>query len=105
MRLTQQVGMTVRTIAGTAWASAMCVAGILVLTSSRGLLGHVQAIRWPVGMALAAGGLFVFMVLVADRWFRRASKPMIWTAEAVCLCGFVGVPLIAFLIAYFGSGD
>lgn len=104
MRLTQQLGKTLRTVAGTAWAGAMCIAGLLVLSSSRGLLGHIASIRWPVGMSLTAGGLFVFMVLVADRWFRRASKPMIWTVEAVCLGAFVGVPLFCVLATLFGSG-
>lgn len=97
--------MTLRTIAGTAWAAAMCIAGLLVLSSSRGLLGYIASIRWPVGVTLTAGGLFVFMVLVADRWFRRASKPMIWTIEAVCLSAFIGVPLACVLSMLFGSGN
>jgi drug/metabolite transporter (DMT)-like permease len=105
VRLTQRIGMTVRTVVGTAWAAAMCTAGILILSSSRGLLGHIAQVRLPVGICLLAGGLFVFMVLVADRWFRHASKPMIWAMEAMCLCAFLGAPLMSVLSALFGSGD
>lgn len=105
MRLTQRLGLTLRIVAGSAWAAAMVIAGILVLCSSRELLGHMAPIRWSVGVALAAGGLFVFMVLVADRWFRRAARPMIWTAELACLGAFVGAPLAAFLRFVLLTGD
>ncbi len=104
MRLTQKVGKTVRTAAGTAWAGAMTIAGLVVLSSQRGFLGRVTTVRWSVGIALAAGGLFVFMVLVADRWFRRASKPMIWSAEVVCFAAFAGAPLVTVLVALFQTG-
>lgn len=105
MRLTQRLGLTLRIVAGTAWASAMAIAGILVLCSPRELLGHLASIRWSVGVALAAGGLFVFMVLVADRWFRRADRPMIWTAELVCLGAFVGAPMVAVVRFILQTGE
>lgn len=93
--------MPLRMIAGTAWAAAMTTAGLMVLSSQHGLLGRMASVRWGLGSALAAGGLFVFMVLVADRWFRKASKPMIWSMEAACFCIFVGVPMAMVLIALF----
>lgn len=83
----------------------MCVAGLLVLASSQGLLAHMAPLRWPLGAAMTAGGLFVFMVLVADRWFHRASKPMIWAAELLCLAVFIVAPVVALFSTFVAIGD
>lgn len=41
------------------------------------------------GSALLAGGQFLFLVLVADRVFPRASSRLVWAIEVLLFAAFV----------------
>jgi hypothetical protein len=95
VRTSHGMGLALRTVVGTAWAGAMTVSGAGALISSSGLMNVVPAVRVAIGVTLLSGGMFVFMILVADRWFPRAKRSMIWTVEALCFAAFLGAPLAA----------
>lgn len=41
------------------------------------------------GVALLAGGQFLFLVLVADRAFPRASSGLVWAIEVLLFSAFI----------------
>lgn len=59
------------TLAGTVWAGWLVVVGLCLIWA--GMPQEPSALpRVPLGVFFIAGGQFVFLVLVADRVFRRA---------------------------------
>ena len=82
MPMTRPMSLTLLTLAATIWAGAMVVGGLWLLAQGPA--------RWPLvppvaprlgGVILLAAGQFLFMYLVADRWFPRASRRMVWPLE------------------------
>ena len=96
--------LVLRVVLGSVWAGAMVVTGLWTMLADPAPWPVVAPVRWLVGPTLAAGGLFVFMVLVADRLFPRASRPMILMAEAGCFAAFVAGPLFLAWVLLFAKG-
>lgn len=93
-----------RAVAGlmaVAWGATLCVLGLAWAGESQAAFLAPGAVR-AAGLAGLAAGQFVFMVLVADRWFPRASRRFVRVAEAITFAVFVGGLLAAALIALGG---
>lgn len=82
MPMTRRMSLTLLSLAATVWAGVMAVAGLWLLAEGPGY--------WPLvppgpvrvgGGILFAAGQFLFMYLVADRWFPRAARAMVWPLE------------------------
>lgn len=73
------------------WAAGLVVLGLALLGhgAAGGHLPQVVRGREWLGMAGVAGGLFVFMLLVADRWFPRAFPRTVAILEGVVFAVFV----------------
>jgi hypothetical protein len=75
-------------LASCVWAAVLVAAGLGTLTSLRpGGLSGLE--RLGTGVAMAAAGQFVFLVLVADRLFPRANRRLVIVAEAVVFALFL----------------
>lgn len=85
----KRVGTAVRAAVATTWAATLLLTGLWVAMNGPE--------RWPVprelclmgGSALLAGGQFLFLVLVADRVFPRASSRLVWAVEVLLFAAFV----------------
>ena len=91
MRMTRELSLTLLTCAATAWALVMVVGGAWLLLDGAG--------RWPIltpaarvvgGILAMTAGQFLFMYLVADRWFPRASRAITWPLEIAASLVLVG---------------
>lgn len=91
MPMTRPMSLTLLTLAATVWAAVMVVGGLWLLAEGPA--------RWPLvptaaprlgGVILVAAGQFLFMYLVADRWFPRASRVMTWPLELAATLVLVG---------------
>jgi hypothetical protein len=80
--MTRELSLTLLTCAATAWALVMVVGGAWLLLDGAG--------RWPIltpagrtvgGILAITAGQFLFMYLVADRWFPRAVRAITWPLE------------------------
>jgi hypothetical protein len=95
MSVTRGASLSVLSALATAWAGALVVAGLALLTGSMGrwaMLGWGGVIG---GITIIAGGQLVFMALVADRLFPAAARGVIgWIEVATCLVVFAGAVLI-----------
>ncbi|MEQ9096512.1 MAG: hypothetical protein RIE32_09640 [Phycisphaerales bacterium] len=75
-------------LVATAWAGVLVVAGLWLVFSA--------GPRWPMfsvpaalgGWTAVAMGTFVFMFLVADRVFPKASRTLGWIVEVALVCLF-----------------
>lgn len=63
--------------------------GLSLLIDGPGPLPLPEHLFTFLGLAAVAGGQFVFMVLVADRAFSRASRRLTFAAELVAFAAFV----------------
>lgn len=88
-------------VAACIWAAVMLWAGLAMLTSLRPL-GLSGLSRVGAGLTLAAAGQFVFLVLVADRFFPHAHRRMVMAAEAVVFALFM-VGLVSAAAGVLGS--
>ncbi len=97
MHVTREFSLTMLVCAASAWALMMVVGGAWLVL-------HRDS-PWPLppGAAVVAGvfciaaGEFLFMCLVADRWFPRALREITWVLE-----GAAGLALIvSFLLGVF----
>lgn len=100
----RSVSLAVRITVATAWAAALTITGLwAMLSASR---------EWPMfgpvwivaGVAAVAAGLFVFMVLVADRLVPSASRRLVATAELAVMVSFVLCLLGIVWLVRSGSG-
>ncbi len=91
MPMTREMSLTLLTLASTVWAGVMVVGGLWLLGEGAG--------RWPLvppamprlgGIILIAAGQFLFMYLVADRWFPRAARWLTWPLELAATVVLVG---------------
>lgn len=71
------------------WAAGLVVFGLSLLGADHGPIAPIVRGRGWLGLAGVAGGLFVFMLLVADRWFPRALPRAVAALEGVVLAVFV----------------
>ncbi len=71
------------------WAAGLVVVGSMLLDAADGPLASVVRGRLWLGLAGVAAGLFVFMLMVADRWFPRALPRAVATLEAAVFAVFV----------------
>lgn len=103
----KRVGTAVRATAATTWAATLLLTGLWVAMNGPE--------RWPVprelclmgGSALLAGGQFLFLVLVADRAFPRASSRLVWAVEVLLFFAFVlglGAALYMLAVGVGGLG-
>ena len=94
MPLIRRFSLTILSLLASLWAGVLVVFGCLLfaqgmpdwLTTSTG----IQPTAWRLlGASIILGGQFVFMFMVADRIFPRASRrPVTWICElAVALVG------------------
>lgn len=85
----KRLGAAARAAAATTWAATLLLTGLWVAMNGPE--------RWPVprelclmgGSSLLAGGQFLFLVLVADRVFPRASSRLVWAIEVLLFAAFV----------------
>lgn len=73
------------------WAAGLVVLGMTLLGNGAAGGPFPQVVRgrdW-LGLTGVAGGLFVFMLLVADRWFPRAFPRIAATLEGLVFAVFV----------------
>jgi hypothetical protein len=96
--------LVIRITAATLWASVLSVTGLwAMLSASR---------EWPMfgpawivaGVAGVAAGLFVFMVLVADRLVPSASRRLVVTVELAVMVSFVLCLVGTVLLVRSGAG-
>jgi len=103
----KRVGTAVRAAVATTWAATLLLTGLWVAMNGPE--------RWPVprelclmgGSALLAGGQFLFLVLVADRVFPRASSRLVWAVEVLLFAAFVlglGAALYMLAVGVGGLG-
>ena len=89
--------------AAAAWAGVLIVLGLSLCG------GDADAWPMPVrsalglGVAAIAGGQFVFMTLVADRWCPHVSRPVRLGAEAAAFAGFATGWVVAGVAALGGA--
>ncbi|MCE7974059.1 MAG: hypothetical protein DYG92_06995 [Leptolyngbya sp. PLA1] len=86
-----------------AWAGGLVVLGLALLGhgAAGGPLPQVVGGRDWLGLAALAGGLFVFMLLVADRWFPRAAPRAVAILEAAVFALFA-LTLVGFGVSLSG---
>ena len=80
----------------------MVVLGIATLVDGPGIVPVPRFTFVFLGSAAVAGGSFVFMVLVADRFFGRAARSMVSGLETLAFSVFLG-GVVAALVS-FGTG-
>ncbi|GAB5495820.1 MAG: hypothetical protein Phyf2KO_09000 [Phycisphaerales bacterium] len=91
--------MTMLSLIASAWAAAMVVFGLTLLTKApsgwlQSTFGLPAALWNLLGLASIACGQFVFMFMVADRICPRAGRlPMIWLTELAI--AFAGLTCLA----------
>lgn len=90
-------------VAACVWAAVMLWAGLAMLTSLRPL-GLSGLSRVGAGLTLAAAGQFVFLVLVADRFFPHAHRRLVMAAEAFVFAVFM-IGLISAAAGVLGSDN
>lgn len=104
--MSRRASLVVRFVAATAWAAVLVLSGLWVMFSVPMQVPILKP-SWcvPFGLAVAAGGQFVFMILVADRMFPSADRRLVGLIEAACFLAFVGgVGLTAWLVMHAGTG-
>lgn len=94
----------------TLWASALVFIGLtLALGAGETMPLAFQpmplAVRVVLGLTAVAAGLLVFMCLVADRLFPRASRRVVWWGEiAMCVVLFAGLAWLGFRLVLSPAG-
>jgi len=97
MRIEDRHGRLALVVLGVMWAMLLTGAGMFLLSlntrlggwTASGWLSATSALRSGIAVAAIAGGQFIFMALVADRLFPRASKRVVIVAELAALAAFV----------------
>lgn len=103
MRALRLVTLGTLSVLASCWAGAMVIAGLWLVRDAPP--------RWPAaavpaalgGVALVAMGLFLFLTLVADRWFPDAGRRVGWWLEVALLCIFIPSLSIVGLWVFFGA--
>ena len=113
MRVKNRRGRLALIMLGVLWAAVLTSAGVFLASMNtqlggwamNGWLIATSALRSGVALAAIAGGQFIFMALVADRLFPRASKRVVVLAELVALVAFVwGLAKVVVWLGGWGDG-
>lgn len=98
MPFVRRVSLSILTLLATLWAAMLVFFGCtLAVRGVPGWLSTSAGLDTPawrlLGVAIFLGGQFVFMFLVADRLFARATRrPITWLCElAVVLAGLLAL--------------
>ncbi|MBK7404638.1 MAG: hypothetical protein IPJ41_08380 [Phycisphaerales bacterium] len=82
--MTRQLSLTLLALAATLWSLVMVVGGAWLCFEGAGRWTLFPPLAGRIGGLFAiASGQFLFMYLVADRWFPRASRAITWPLELV----------------------
>lgn len=96
----RRVSLSLLALAAVPWASLLTLAGLWLLLASS---DHAALGPWPrvvAGVTAISAGLLVFMCLVADRVFPRASRLVVASAEmAASAIVFMGVAWLSVMLA------
>lgn len=95
------LGLVLRVGAAWLWGGAMGVAGLWALLSAPREWPAFAGLWRAGGLAALGAGLFVFMVLAADRLFPRADRGLVAGAEL----GAMGVFLAGLVLAVVSAAD
>lgn len=96
----RRLSLSLLALAGTAWGGLLTVAGLwlLMIARDQSALGP-----WPRiigGLTAVGAGLLVFMCLVADRLFPKASRRLVvWSELLSSVVVFLGVAWLVVLLA------
>ncbi|MEO0629354.1 MAG: hypothetical protein AAFY46_01335 [Planctomycetota bacterium] len=105
MPLVRRVSLSILTLLATLWAGLLVFFGCsLAVRGVPGWLMTSTGLDTPtwrfLGAAIFLGGQFVFMFLVADRLFPRATRrPITW----LCELGVVLAGLVALMASFFAG--
>ncbi len=89
MNLTRTASAALRTIVFTAWSLAMTVVGLWLIWGKPLDLPMLRPVFLSLGVMSVAGGQVLFMFMVADRLFPRASPRVVGMLEICCLSAFL----------------
>lgn len=89
MNLSRTASATLRTIVFTAWSLAMTVVGLWLIWGRPLDLPMLRPVFLSLGVMSFAGGQVLFMFMVADRLFPRASPRIVGMLEICCLSAFL----------------
>jgi hypothetical protein len=96
----RRLSLTLLILLASPWAALLTLAGLWLLL---GASDHPALGPWPRavgGVTAACAGLLIFMCLVADRLFPRASRPMVASIEAVTsMIVFMGIAWLSVMLA------
>jgi Kef-type K+ transport system membrane component KefB len=96
----RRFSLTLLILVATPWAALLTLAGLWLLL---GTSDHATPGPWPRvvgGITATSAGMLVFMCLVADRLFPRASRPMVASIEvATSLIVFMGIAWLSVMLA------
>lgn len=85
----RRLGAALRAAAATAWAATLLLTGLWVAMNGPDCWPVPRELCLMGGLALLAGGQFLFLVLVADRAFPRASSGLVWAIEVLLFSAFI----------------
>lgn len=109
MPLIRRVSLAILTLLASLWAGVLALVGCVLLARGVpdwfGVSAGLGTITWRLlGASIFLGGQFVFMFMVADRLFPRASRrPITWVCELAVITGGT-LALAAALIAGAAQG-
>ncbi|MCA9288564.1 MAG: hypothetical protein KDA05_08260 [Phycisphaerales bacterium] len=84
---THRLSLAFVLMAAIPWSSLLLVAGLWVLIEMQFDIGRWP--RWVAGLTAILAGMLVFMCLVADRVFPRASRAVVGSVEAAVSAGVI----------------
>ena len=87
------LALAVRTAVVTAWAGLLTLAGMRLLLAPGEVPAFLGGLARPLGLAAVGGGQFVFMTLVADRFFPGAARKAVVPLEMGAFGMFVAGPV------------
>lgn len=87
-------------VTATVWSGVMVFGGMWLSWPGVVTIPIPEPVVRALGIAAFSGGNFIFMALVADRCFPRASRSMVMTLEAMTFIVFAGA--LAWLVVLLG---
>jgi len=89
--MTRRTSLLLLSVVATLWAGLLSIGGMWLMLDGPA--------RWPLvapvgprvgGAVLFCAGQFLFMYLVADRWFPRAGRSVTWPLELAATLVLIG---------------
>jgi hypothetical protein len=88
-----------RLAVGTLWAGVLTVAGMWSLAAAGEQAAAVRPMMLTAGVGSIGAGQFVFMVVVGDRLFPRAARPVVSVLETTSFLAFaIGAAMTAWFM-------